>query len=500
MSSLTGFAFRNFSFTSPGTATTEDIEFINQHAFDVCAFRLSIASGTATATFFESIDGINTYPVRVYHIEANNFVNSVTAITSGNFLATMGGVRFLRVRKLTAGNTAFTITGRGTYGAGPLSSFLGPAGPDDKDYLDYLTGNDDDTTTVLVHLVNIGTTDPFSGNFLSLTDTVNNGDAIVRNDGSFSAMDFQFRDPRDASLTFAQHKYYPPDSRPVLQATVQGAAANTTVEYGFRVDLSGTDFADVIGFGFSVFAVSNYDYQANAGLLNPDTANRNYCRTGASIRDSTGALLWQANKLDIPWNGGEPGDLNEFIMETDTAAADTQTAGTAAALHIKNRYVPGAAIYTWTTAGDRLGKRHHYGDITKYRDDQTGWIHLEFSLERDRVTDTMDGFYQSPTGYDVHGVPWVLDGLPSGLPVWDFSDADTLDIYCQLVITASAGNFISKDMADPSGLSNDGGEGFPNPPGTTEDPEIQTLYWKDVFVRRRPFSYPMSENFTASTI
>lgn len=490
MANLTGFAFENFSLTSPGTATTENIEYTNTRSFEIVAFRAVLSTGTGTVNFYETIDGLNKFSRKIYHVEANNFVSTVAGFSAGHFVGAVAGMADFQIEKVTAAaSTTLNIIGRAAFGSGVDGGISASAGPDDKEYIDFLDG----TKTVRVHLVDIGTTTSFSGTFPSLTTTVANDDIIATYGGSFSAVDFQFRDPRVDVFN-----YVSPDSRPVLRAEVTGDATNTSVEYGFKIDISAIDFADAIGIGFSVYDVSNYDYASNSGLLHPVNANRNYATTLITIRDSAGAKIWQANKLDIAWNGTAPEQTDEILLDTNATNSGIVTAGTASAVYVKTRYTPTIIGTSWTNPGDSPKPRHHVGDIVEYRHPQSKWIELEFSLERDQSTDSVEGYYQSPTGYDIDGEPWTL-GTPSGAITWDFSDAATLYIYRQLTVSSGVhGRSLSSDMADTN-LSNAGGEGFPNPPSTSPNPEIQLLYWKDVYLRRRPFEYAKNENYSVYT-
>ena len=492
MSNRTGFAFQNFILMTPGAATTETAEFVNARSFEIIAFRASLSTGTGTLNFYETVDGTNRFSRSIYHVEANAFVSTVATFSAGNFVAACAGMADVQFEKVTAAaSTVLTVVGRGAFGSGIDGAILGPAGPDDKQYIDCLDG----TGTIVVYKRNHTTTDVFDGTFTGIAD-VSNGATILVDTATNLSLNYQFRNPAEDI-----YHYVSPESRPVLRSRITGGPGFVTgttgssgVDFGFRVALDTIDFADVIGFGISIYGASNYDYTSNAGLLNPGTGNRNYSRLRITIRDSTQVAIWQVNKLDIPWNGGTIGDITEDRLDTADNHTDTAPdAGSASALGIDDgpRYEP-VTVRTWATAGDTPGQRDHVGDINLYRNGHTGFFDLEFSLERNKAVDTIAGFYQSPTGYDIDGNPYTL-GSPSGSPTWDFSDAAFMDVYCSLSHTTTLGNFVSDNISDVT-QSGAGGQGFPNPLGVVG--EIQYLYYKDLFLRKRPFEYASCINFS----
>lgn len=497
---VTQIAFELFDLISADAATTESITLYNTRSFEIIAFRAAL-SVAGRVNFYESIDGTNRFARSVYHIEANAFVTSVLAFTSGNFIAVVAGIQNFQIEKVTASaGTRLTFVGRSTFGRGTDGGVLGPAGPDDKDYIDCLAGPNAQGTpaTVSVFKADISTSAAaivaYVGPFPSL-DTAVNGATIDDDDGVFAAIDFQFRD-----VTADAFHYAPPETRPVLRMEVLGGATNTDILYGFSLDISAVDFADVVGIGLSVMAVSNYDYSSNSGLLHPGTANRNYARTQLTIRDSAGVAIWQANKLDIPFNGTAVGRVDAVSLDVNSTHTLGVVVGTASEAYPRLRYEP-TVVSSWVSPGDTPKADGIIGSIIEYRNPATKYYDLEFSLERHRVTDSMEGFYQSPTGYDIDGNPDdAVGSSPSAAITWDFSDAATLYFSRTLALdVGSSGEQLSADMADAGGLSNAGGEGFPNPPGSSPDPERQTLYVKDVFLRRRPFSYPICTNYSIDT-
>lgn len=498
----TKIAFELFDLSTANALSTESITLYNTRSFEMIAFRASLAVA-GQINFYESIDGLSRFARRVYHLEANAFVTSVLAFTSGNFIAVVAGIQNFQIEKVTAlAATTLTFVGRQTFGRGADGSILGPAGPDDKDYIDCLggpsarIGSTGSPITVRAFLANLLTTtataiDPWTGSFLSITSTIADNDVIIDDTGVFSAMDFQYRQQAADAFNYAH-----PETRPVLRVVASGAAANDPILYGFQIDVSTVDFADVVGIGFSVYAVSNYDYASNSGLLHPQDANQNYARTQCTIRDSTGVAIWQANKIDIPFNGTDTERASLYPLDVAAFTVTPAVPGTSSQAYPRRRYSSTAGT-TWTAAGDAPQSDGITGSIQQFKNAQTQYYDLEFSLERNQTTDSMSGFYQSPTGYDIDGEPDDIAPLsPSSAITWDFTDATTLYFSRTLNNAVGTGNQLSEDMRDPT-LSGAGGSGFPNPPaGVGALPETQTLYYKDIFLRRRPFSYPTCTNYS----
>lgn len=464
------FAFQNFANTlTDGDASP--YHFNNYNVFSSATFRLELDSPGGTVSFEMSIDQdtANYFNAKVFHIEANDFVQSVGSFSSGHFVATLAGISVLQI-SATAG--AIIITGRATrdgLGAIGFSGLGASAYTDGIEVLNHMDGSGDGLapSALFLRRTIADFTISHVGTF-SITEA--DGAAITEDATDTEDMAFSFRNVSNDLVD-----YVSPEMRPVLKMVAVGTATISDLHFGFSIDISAFDFTDVIGIGFEVYCESDFDYECFAGDVDPDLVARNYKRFTMSIRDSSDVILWQAEKLDCSFGTWDIADKNQYRIQFPSTDYPGAAAGSWALTAPNPRLFTTDTVSTWTAGSGEVQPRGMLGNESATRDAKTQYRKFEFSLQRENVQDSFDAFYLTPRSYPIQGNPGATSNSIAGQLLWDFSTADTLYIYTD--VSANDGTDLASDVTLLGGT--------PDITGA----ETQRLYFKNVFIRRRPYDY-----------
>lgn len=463
------FQFQDFETT---TAQAKRFDFVNTNNFSSATFRVSFDVAD-TLTFQVSVDmePANRVSVKAFHIEANSFVSSVAAFTAGHFILSISGFASFGIVSALAG-TLLTITGRAIRdGIGALG-ISGLNGGDGISVLDPLDGTSSAVSVVLRDAA-FAAVVPTQG-FPTLPGLSADGDTVINepSGGATRWIHYQFRNVDDDAL-----EYVNPEARPILVMDTPGAAVLALpLSYGFVIDISGVDFTDVIGLGFEAYCESDFDYQLFSGNVNPDTLARNYKRFTVSIRDSLDAIIWQAEKVDVPFGSAETAVVDQERVDFSFEGPNNPvTAGSwAATVSPAERIFSFIAVASWTAVNQAAQPRGMIDNTSNFQDNNTKYHKLEFCLQRLLVQDSMEGFYVSPRNYPLEGNANTV-ATTAGKLAWDFADATNIFITSDL--TTGDGTDLAVDV-DPMGQ-------IP----ATGTAERQRLYFKNVFLRKRPYFY-----------
>lgn len=466
-SNIERFAFQNFD----AVANATPYHLYNFNAFATATFRVSL-DVAATISFHMSLDKVFFVDTKIFHIEANDYVQSVPAFTSGHFVAAIAGMSMFQIT--TTGGAKMTISGRQTRDG------LGSLG---------FTGLTHTTDGIVVITPLDGSTEGVGGAVQFVrrdrdsfaTAYTETWAGIVATDNSVvpkvtvgdEDVSYSFRNASDDLIDYVH-----PEMRPVLKIKANGVAPTSgggfsvePISFGFRVDISAIDFTDVIGIGFEVYCESDFDYKMHTGERNPDTVQRNYKRFKISIRDSSAVILWEAQNIDCSFGLWDIVTVQQYRVDFDGTTAPLvggwADVSVPAPIRLDRVTVDNAA---WLVDGDDPQTRGMMGNPAK---NNTQYRKFEFCLERENAHDTENAFYLHPRNYPMEGEP-NLPATTSGAVAWDLSTAT--HIYIVTEIGANDGTDLAVDV---SGMSL----------GGTAGTETQIMYFKNLFVRKRPYDY-----------